>query len=384
MATTAREARAEALERWNRMMASAPGLYANDRILGASPPSVFVGASGYPNVLAGPMVPPRFGDTSILDSPEKWSGRGLQEIISYRLGLVRGVKTVRVGGTTSRYVTQLQDMAMGDGPTDSDITFAGGISSAQLADGHSAPFGPVGSIMESHFSNVAPHHQIAKCHYDADMGAADAVLQLYRSGTEISRIQRCFSVGMFGRERRLVPTKWSITATDDTISKTLVRDILEYPLLDSCRVFWFSHLGNSYAILLLPRRWAFGFAEAWYGGGSPAFGSDCEDAGGFRGYPETAGAYFAARLAVAEYLDACGRQAAAVVLREISPDYSIPVGVWQVREGVRSALGGTPEFPDSSISAIDVACRHTTIPKSLWLCQPGVGRTLFQSRMTDF
>lgn len=384
MATTAREARAEALERWNHMMASAPGLCADDRILGASPPSVFVGSAGYPSVLAGPMVPPRFGDTSILDSPEEWSGRGLQEIISYRLGLVRGVKSVRVGSTVSRYVTQLQDMAMGDGPTDADITFAGSMSSAQLADGHSAPFGPVGNIKESHFSNVAPRHHIAKCHYDTDMGAADAVLQLYRSGTEISRIQRCFSVGMFGRERRLVPTKWSITATDDTISKILVRDILEYPLLDSCRVFWFAHLGNSYCILLLPRRWAFGFAEAWYGGGSPAFGSDCEDAGGFRGYPETAGAYFAARLAVAEYLDSCRRQAAAVVLREISPDYSIPVGVWQVREGVRSALRRPPEFPDSPLRAIEAACHHTTISKNLWLQQPGVGRTLFQSRMTDF
>ena len=216
------------------------------------------------------------------------------------------------------------------------------------------------------------------------MGAADAVLRLYRSGTEISRIQRCFSVGMFGRERRLVPTKWSITATDDTISKSLVGNILDYPLLDSCRVFWFTHLGNSYAVVLWPRRWAFGFAEAWYSSGRPAFGSDFEDAGGFRGYPETAGAYFAARLAVAEYLDGRRRQAAAIVLREISPDYSIPVGVWQVREGVRSALRGRPEFPDSLIRAMDAACRRLTISKKEWLGQPGVSRTVFQRSITDF
>ena len=384
MAATAREARAEALERWNRMMASAPGLYADDHIMGASPPSVFVGSAGYPNVLAGPMVPPRFGDTSILDSPEEWSGRSLQEIVSYRLGLVRGVKKVPVGGPSSRYVTQLQDVAMGSGPADADITFSGRITASELADGHSAPFGPVGSIRESRFSNVSPHRQIERCHYDTDMGAADAVLRLYRSGTEISRIQRCFSVGMFGRERRLVPTKWSITATDDTISKSLVGDILDYPLLDSCRVFWFAHLGNSYAVVLWPRRWAFGFAEAWYSGGRPAFGSDFEDAGGFRGYPETAGAYFAARLAVAEYLDGLRRQAAAIVLREISPDYSIPVGVWQVREGVRSALRGRPEFPDSPIQAVDAACRRLTISKKEWLGQPGVGRTVFQRSITDF
>lgn len=364
-------------------MATAPGLYADDHIAGASPPSVFVGSAGYPRVLAGPMVPPKFGDTSILDSPEKWSGRSLQDIVSYRLGLVRGIKAVRVDGEPSRYVTQLQDVAMGSGPTDADITFSERIAPSELADGHSAPFGPVGSIRESRFSNTTPHRQIERCYYDTDMGAADAVLSLYHSGTEISRIQRCFSIGMFGRERRLVPTKWSITATDDAISKSLIKSILDYPLLDACRIFWFAHLGNSYAIVLWPRRWAFGFAESWYNHGSPVFGSDCEDAGGFRGYPVTAGAYYAARLAVAEYLNRHNRQAAAVVLREISSDYSIPVGVWQVREGIRSAMMGEPAYPDSE-NAMEMACSHLTISKKEWLAQPGIGHVTYQRSITDY
>ncbi len=39
---------------------------------GSSPPSVFVGRVGYPKVSIGPLIPPVHGDTSILDTPEKW------------------------------------------------------------------------------------------------------------------------------------------------------------------------------------------------------------------------------------------------------------------------------------------------------------------------
>ena len=55
---------------------------------------------------------------------------------------------------------------------------------------------------------------------------------------------------------------------------------------------------------------------------------------------ETAGAYYAARLGVLEHLKERGRQAKALVLREITDDYWAPVGVWQVREGVRNAFEG--------------------------------------------
>ena len=382
--TTAREARLAALEQWNRMMAAQPGLFSGDAIQGSSPPSVFVGSAGYPRVMAGPMVPPRFGDTAMLDAPERWAGRDVQEIIAYRLGLVRGIRTVPADAASGRYVEGLQDLAMGGRPADADVTFSGGISPVELADGHSAPFGPVGRIKESRFSNVTPNPRIQKRYYDTDLGAADAMVELYREGTEMSRIQRCLSVGMFGKARRLVPTKWSITAADDTISAHLVSRIQDHQMVDSHRVFRFAHMGNAYAVVVWPRRWSFGFVEAWYVGSGPAFGSDSEDAGGFRGYPQTAGAYFAARLAVAEYLDGIGRQGAAVVLREISPRYSIPVGVWQVREGVRSAMRGEPEFCPGLDESLEAACRGLTISRKEWLAQRGVRRVLYQTSITDY
>ena len=60
-------------------------------------------------------------------------------------------------------------------------------------------------------------------------------LKLYNSGIEISKIQKCFSIGMLGKKRKLVPTKWSITATDDIISKSIVEEILENSLIDTCK-----------------------------------------------------------------------------------------------------------------------------------------------------
>ncbi|MFH1544742.1 MAG: hypothetical protein ABIE23_01445 [archaeon] len=57
---------------------------------------------------------------------------------------------------------------------------------------------------------------------------------------------------------------------------------------------------------------------------------------------KVAGAYYAARLAVAEYLEKERRQATAIVFREIGKDYSIPLGVWVIRENMRNALKKKP------------------------------------------
>ena len=56
-------------------------------ISGSSPPGVFVGRFGYPNVYVGPMVPAISGDTEILDTPEWWMGKGFDEIVDFRYSL---------------------------------------------------------------------------------------------------------------------------------------------------------------------------------------------------------------------------------------------------------------------------------------------------------
>jgi hypothetical protein len=359
-------------------------LFSSDSISGASPPSVFVGSYNYPKVFVGPMVPPEHGDTSLLDSPERWKGKTLEEIVNFRLSLVRGIKPVPVQQTEGRYIESLQEVAMASRPADSDLSFSRPVSTRVSVDGESAPFGPVGSIESARFSADSPVRQIEKAFYDGDLKAQDAVMELYDSGVEVSRIQRCFSIGMLGRERRLVPTKWSITATDDIISSALVRDVLEYPMIDSCRVFTFEHLGNVFAVVLFPHRWVYEMIEAWYSGRTLGFGSDCEDARGINHPPAIAGAYFAAKLGVAEYLHRNGIQAGAVILREIRPEYAIPVGVWQVREGIRQAMRQEPVMSDNLDHGLQLASERTSISRTEWLLHGKISGLAGQKIMSDF
>jgi hypothetical protein len=162
---------------------------------------------------------------------------------------------------------------------------------------------------------------------------------LYHSGIEISKIQKCFSIGMLGQKRKLVPTKWSITATDDIICKSLTNEILDYSLIDSCKVFFHAHLGNIFAVVLFPHRWIYEMVEAWHSNGVLGFGSDSEDARGIDHPPEIAGAYFAAKLGVLEYLTRTKIQAGVVILREIRPEYAGSRGNTRSNEAKTSNFG---------------------------------------------
>ena len=187
-----------------------------------------------------------------------------------------------------------------------------------------------------------------------------------------------------GQKRKLVPTKWSITATDDIISKSLADEVLYYSLIDSCRVFSYSHLGNTFSVVLFPHRWIYEMVEAWYSNGVLGVGSDYEDARGIDHPPAIAGAYFAAKLGVLEYLSEKKIQAGVIILREIRPEYSIPVGVWQVREGIREAMKEVPIISDNFEHALFLASDKMSISKSEWLSHGNILKLMRQKTMSDF
>ena len=382
---SSKEIRKSIEENWREYLSKYGNLFSSNSISGSSPPSVFVGSYNYPKVGVGPMVPPVHGDTSLLDIPEKWIGKSLEEIVNFRLSLVRGVQKVSVLEPEGRFIENLQEVAMSSKPTDSEIEFHKNTAPITTLDGESAPFGPIGEIKKAKFSGSTAQRSIENSYYDKDLKAEDAVLKLYNSGIELSQIQKCFSIGMFGKKRKLVPTRWSITATDDIISKSLVSEILDYQLIDSCKVFSFNHLGNLFSIILFPHRWLFEMEEAWYDDqGKIGFGSDFEDARGIDHPPAIAGAYFAAKLGVAEYLSKNKIQAAVLVLREIRPEYAIPVGVWQVREGIRSAMKEQPFIASSLDDGINHACNSMSISKLEWLSKGELFKKMKQKSITDF
>lgn len=383
MSSNSQDIRRSILAKWYENLSKYGNLFSSDSISGTSPPSIFVGSYNYPKVSVGPMVPPIHGDTSLLDSPEKWVGKSLEEIVNFRLNLVRGIQKISVNVTEGRYIENLQDVAMSSTPIDADLEFHKSVSSISL-DGESAPFGPIGEIKSAKFSGSSSTKSIEKIFYDKDLKSKDAILSLYNTGIDVSRIQKCLSIGMLGKERKLVPTKWSITATDDIISKSLAEEILDYSLIDSCKVFSYEHLGNLFSVVLFPHRWIYEMIEAWYSNGILGFGSDHEDARGLDHPPSIAGAYFAAKLAIVEYLSKNKIQSGAIILREIRPEYAIPVGVWQVREGIRAAMKKKPFIADNFDHAITLASKMMSISKSEWLSHADIGKLMRQKTISDF
>ena len=384
MPSNSQDIRRSILMKWHETLSKYGNQFSSDSISGTSPPSVFVGSYNYPKVFVGPMVPPIHGDTSLLDSPEKWTGKSLEEIVNFRLNLIRGIKKTPIDQTDGRYIENLQEVTMSSKPIDSDLIFQKRTSSNVSLDGESAPFGPMAEIKSAKFSGTTSVKPIERTFYDVDLKAQDAVLNLYNSGIEISKIQKCFSIGMLGQKRKLVPTRWSITATDDIISKSLVDEILDYSLIDSCRVFSHEHLGNIFSIVLFPHRWIYEMIEAWYSNGILGFGSDSENARGIDHPPAIAGAYFAAKLGVAEYLNKKKIQAGVVILREIRPEYAIPVGVWQVREGIREAMKQNPIISDDFEHALLLASNKMSISKSEWLSRGNIVNLMRQKTLSDF
>jgi hypothetical protein len=371
-------------------------LISSNHIEGSTPPSVFVGRMGYPKVALGPMVSPYYGDTELLDTPEHWVGRSINEIINYRFSLIRGkfkasVNDVQMGG---RIFDNLQELAMGANPTETEVAFTKKPRLALSLDDNSQPFGPSAPLLFFKTSNINVDRRVEKAFSDGDLKASEAVMKLYRERVMVTRIQRPFSLGMFGLrpKRRLVPTRWSITAVDNTISLRLIDEIKQYETIDEYRVYTYTNLDNRFVVILMPQPWRFEWIEAWFpgttwnvSGATPAIMGDWEDYEGRKTYASVGGCYYSARLATAEKLSWERRQAAALLLREIHPGYILPVGVWNVRESVRRAFETAPDKFDSLGAALAHAMKGLTIPLKIWIRNSVMLRQLLlQKRITDF
>jgi hypothetical protein len=73
-----------------------------------------------------------------------------------------------------------------------------------------------------------------------------------------------------------------------------------------------------------------------------------------------------------------------IVLREIRPEYAIPVGVWQVREGIRSAMKQPPIFGDTFDDALTFASKKMSISKPEWLSKGNIMKLVRQKIISDF
>ena len=78
------------------------------------------------------------------------------------------------------------------------------------------------------------------------------------------------------------------------------------------------------------------------------------------------------------------KQSGVIIFREIQPNYAVPVGVWQVREGIRKAMKSIPQETHSLNEAIDLATKRMSISKNEWLSHGNMLKLLKQTSMSDF
>ncbi len=181
---------------------------------------------------------------------------------------------------------------------------------------------------------------------DTDLKAVEGISTLYKKGYDETFLNRLLSIGNLGVKgrRRLVPTRWSITATDDTIGKTMIEEVKKYKEADY-QFYYGGYLGNYFLVLFFPRVWSYELFEMYTPssllnpGKEMKWTTDHEFFSGRKGYAhETSGGYYAARLPILEQMKKIKRQASVLVLRFTTEEYHTHLGVWVVRQAVRRAM----------------------------------------------
>lgn len=375
-----------------RALSSIEGAVSGLDLSGSSPPSVFVGEQGYPKVLAGPLVPPVLGDeAAIMERPDLWLDKTIDEILSFRFNLVRTKKLipVRAAADPPRVLAETQTLALSETPTTSEATLLKRPTFSSVFSDRTLPIGPSAPlqlfVLED---NPKVPKAVDKATSDTDLKAVGGIMEMFEGGVHQQQMTRLLSIGLLGeqKQRRLVPTKWSITAVDDIIGKELHKRVLRLPWINDYMVHSSQALGNTVVLLFLPSGWQFEGMECWLGGIRPPIITDHEWYKGRTTYARSVtGAYYATRLPALQYLNDIHRQAGVIVFMEIDPQEWVPLGVWRFREIARRALATSGKRFTTLDEAADEVGRWLRVPVSRYLGVSKIYREFTtQTKITDF
>ena len=360
----------------------------SDKMVGTSPPSVFIGQHGYPKVDIGPMITTSYGNTMLYDTPEFWipAGKKQEDILGFRLQLIRGKTSVGIKDTEHKTVRDLQEITLSKYSVDSEIKFREKPSESSFTLNEDfQPYGPSARMEKLAINPVRWEDKLEKAFYDTDLRAAQAMSSLYENGVLFSQIQRAISTGCFGikKNRKLVPTRWSITATDSHLANFYYEKVLWSEPMDQnhYEVYEFASLNNYYAIILLPGPWIYEWIEAFIhilGKEEMVFG-DYERFKPKKEYSTVGGCYYTAKFAVLEALARKQMHAGALVLREAREGY-VPMGVFNVRENVRAAMRQKPKTFGDFRGALTYVSGKLKLPVSAFVDQGVLLRELIAGK----
>jgi len=325
-----------------------------DNFFGASP-APFVGRFGYPNINLGLLSPMRTGDDVWeYDAPKWWAQHNydIDQVLNFRSELVNSRDKVHIRDE-AKLIEIGQDVAMSSKPVDVEVKLKQKPKfRVQLFD-INEPMGPNAELEKVNIAeNPKIDTRVWKVFDDTDLKAANALGYLYKKGFDENFLQKILSVGTLGVKfhRKLVPTRWSITATDDTLGKMLYSEIMDYNEHDFAAYFG-DYLGNYYLILIMPGPWSYELFEMYMPKASfnptekVQYSSDFEFHKGRKTYAENCtGGYYTVRLAILEKMKQLKKKGTCIVLRFITGEYALPLGVWVTREASRKTMQNKPIF----------------------------------------
>ena len=333
-------------------------------------PNVFVGHFGYPNINVGLLssnVPEKNLDTNYsksnfadnIDNPLKWSRENydFNTIVNYRTSLVNSRFRSSIDSPRKSFNDKLSELSkeisLSSKTLDTEINLKEKPFFRLSFNSEASPHGPSASLINAKVTeNIKVPTKVDKIVSDTDYKASSALNELYKKNFDEHYLTKIFSLGNLGikTQRKLVPTRWAITAVDDSLSKNLLENVKSFSNSTNFSAHYFGYLENYFLALFFPGEWNYEFIECFsfdMDKENPALGvqseSDFEDYSGRKDYvKETAGAYYAARLSVVEYLNSIKRQGSVMLMRFITKDYYASLGVWVVRESVRKTLNSKP------------------------------------------
>ena len=228
---------------------------------GSSPPTVFIGSKlTYPAVNVGIMsLPEKEKDAWLYDSPNYWSQEEInsKQIIKFRTSLINSRFQAKVFDIRkdNKLLKLIQEIGMTSLQSDVEIKLNKKPKPKIDFDYHILPMGPVAQLKHIRLiTNSKIHQFVDKVYFDTDLKSAEAMKYLYNKGLDEHHLSQLLSIGITGlkKNRRLVSTRNSITAIDDTIGKYLLSKIRDYKIINNSALYFGGHLGNFYLILFFP------------------------------------------------------------------------------------------------------------------------------------
>jgi len=226
-----------------------------------SPPSVFIGSKlRYPLVNVGILSPlERDEDAWVYDDARYWAKHdfSIKDVIRLRDSLLnsRFLSKVTDSRLNKKFVKIAQELAVASRPVDVEIELKKKVGPGVKRDKVVLPQGMIAPLKKARItSNVKINKKLDRAMND-EIKSVEAIGMLYKNNFDEYTLSKILSVGVLGlkKDKKLVPTRWSITATDDMLGKRLLENIRDYKWIEDYELFFGDFMGNCYLLMFFSK-----------------------------------------------------------------------------------------------------------------------------------